>query len=662
MFIFSEIPQNFSSTISVCSKHFSSDCFVNLAQFNAGFCKTLLIKADAVPTLLGPTSNPQPGTSQDSQTTITTTITHKHASTQTDPPLRKTVGTQLSLGTLAEHVRSKATQTDTFLGEMPLFSTPLKGNVSGVLGSRPAKRPRLEEDEEEDTSIDIPEPQDSTYNPEDSVTIVTESSQVLPTNGYSDTKYIVYGSCLFELFETCPVCQRVCDVTPLRRGTFLAIDQLCPHCQYSRKWKSQPVFGSNPAGNLQLSAAIYFSGASFIQLEKIFNAMHIALFKYDTFRRHARMYLEPTIIHKWGKDQETLLQRLSQHDKAIIGGDMRADSPGHSAKYGSYSVMNLREKTIIDIQLVQSNEVGGSYHMELEGLKRSLAMLAARGIELDYIVTDRHPQIQKYLKDNNIKQFYDIWHLEKGLSKKLDKIAKEKDCQEVRKWQRSIKNHVYWTATSSTSGQEKVAKWKSLVNHLQDIHTHEDPLFPKCEHPEKSSTDPSKWLQPASKPLYKLDKTLMNKRVLKDVEKLSPHHQTSSLEAFHSVILRFAPKNVVFPYLGMLCRLYLAAMHFNENAHRTQAVSASGKPIYKIKFPKSKKGVCTAKPVKTGQTYNYVQELMEVLFENVFDDPRPYIMEVEKIKIPEPLSSQYERPPKDEVIAGYMSRFSREVV
>lgn len=59
---------------------------------------------------------------------------------------------------------------------------------------------------------------------------------------------------------------------------------------------------------------------------------------------------------------------------------------------------------------------------------------------------------------------------------------------------------------------------------------------------------------------------------------------------------------------------------------------------------------------------DYIQELMEVLFENVFDDPRPYIMEVEKIKIPEPLSSQYDRPPKDKVIAGYMSRFSREVV
>ncbi|XP_065114771.1 uncharacterized protein [Paramisgurnus dabryanus] len=59
MFIYSEIPQQFSLNLAVCSKHFTSDCFVNLAQFNAGFCKNLLIKDVAVPTL-GPTSNPQP--------------------------------------------------------------------------------------------------------------------------------------------------------------------------------------------------------------------------------------------------------------------------------------------------------------------------------------------------------------------------------------------------------------------------------------------------------------------------------------------------------------------------------------------------------------------------------------------------------------------------
>ncbi|XP_070691873.1 uncharacterized protein [Pempheris klunzingeri] len=60
MFIFSKIPQDFSPKLGVCSAHFSSDCFINQAQFNAGFAKKLLIRDTAVPTLLGPASDPRP--------------------------------------------------------------------------------------------------------------------------------------------------------------------------------------------------------------------------------------------------------------------------------------------------------------------------------------------------------------------------------------------------------------------------------------------------------------------------------------------------------------------------------------------------------------------------------------------------------------------------
>lgn len=66
------------------------------------------------------------------------------------------------------------------------------------------------------------------------------------------------------------MCTRCCDVRARRKGSFVAIDQLCPHCQYFRKWQSQPVVGSTPLGNLQLSAAIYFTGASFFKLQKVF--------------------------------------------------------------------------------------------------------------------------------------------------------------------------------------------------------------------------------------------------------------------------------------------------------------------------------------------------------------------------------------------------------
>lgn len=42
--------------------------------------------------------------------------------------------------------------------------------------------------------------------------------------------------------------------------------------------------------------------------------------------------------------------------------------------------MNLDTSIVLDVQLVQSNEVHSSYHMELEGLKRSLARLEEEDI------------------------------------------------------------------------------------------------------------------------------------------------------------------------------------------------------------------------------------------------------------------------------------------
>ncbi|CAM4598848.1 unnamed protein product [Leuciscus chuanchicus] len=435
--------------------------------------------------------------------------------------------------------------------------------------------------------------------------------------------------------------------------------QLCEKCQYNRQWQSQPIVGSTPVGNLLLSAATYFTGGSFVQLQKIFKAMNLQMTTYSTFRKHARNLIEPTIIHKWNRDQLQIISQLQQQGKVPLAGDMRADTPGHSAKFGSYTLMHVETNKILDLQLIQSNEVGGSYHMEKEGLKRCLDKLESNGLAVDYLITDRHPQIQKYLRERSITQFYDVWHFQKGLSKKLDKLSQNKDCKVLKTWLRSIKNHIYWSATSSVSGPEKLAKWTSLLNHIQNVHVHENPLFPKCEHPDRVSRDQKKWFQSGSVELHKLGKVLYNKRVLKDVEKLSHHFQTSSLEAFHSLILRFAPKNVVFPFIGMLCRLYLAAMHYNENSDRHQATTTAGQAVFKFVFPKSKKGECTAKPVKIDPTYNYVDELISLLVNKVFLDPTPYTEELHAVPIPPPLSSEYEKPSKEEVIARHVSRFSQ---
>lgn len=54
--------------------------------------------------------------------------------------------------------------------------------------------------------------------------------------------------------------------------------------------------------------------------------------------------------------------------------------------------------------------------MEKEGLQRSLQLLKKKKVKFHCIVTDRHPQIQKYLSDQGIKHYYDVWHMEKGMT------------------------------------------------------------------------------------------------------------------------------------------------------------------------------------------------------------------------------------------------------
>lgn len=57
----------------------------------------------------------------------------------------------------------------------------------------------------------------------------------------------------------------------------------------------------------------------------------------------------------------------------------------------------------------------GSYHMEKEGLIRSLKMLKQKKFKVGTLVTDRHKQIAKWLRENakTTTHKYDIWHLAK---------------------------------------------------------------------------------------------------------------------------------------------------------------------------------------------------------------------------------------------------------
>ena len=59
--------------------------------------------------------------------------------------------------------------------------------------------------------------------------------------------------------------------------------------------------------------------------------------------------------------------------------------------------------------------MGSSYHMEKEGLVRAIRFMESHNLSIDLLVTDRHRQIDKWLRTEKkaITHKYDVWHVAK---------------------------------------------------------------------------------------------------------------------------------------------------------------------------------------------------------------------------------------------------------
>ncbi|KAL5019111.1 hypothetical protein ScPMuIL_004833 [Solemya velum] len=226
----------------------------------------------------------------------------------------------------------------------------------------------------------------------------------------------------------------------------------------------------------------------------------------------------------------------------------------------------------------ESNEVKSLYHMEKKGLVRSIQYLTEKGVTVGTMVTDRHMQIGKWIRENmpNTKRCFDVWHVAKGL-KKLTALAKERECDLLQPWIQIISNHLYWVASSTPDGCGELMwqKWLSLRNHVQNKCEGHGELFRRCLHDDLNGSVLQKWFQSGTEVCENLN-TLTSVQMKKDVPKLSCGQKTSDLEAFHSVVNQFAPKMIGFSYSGMENRLYLPALHYSESRQREQATTEDG--------------------------------------------------------------------------------------
>lgn len=505
------------------------------------------------------------------------------------------------------------------------------------------------------------EPSDSDYSP-----VTPQNVQENINSAYvNQTKCIVFLSCLNNLFAMlhCQKCGSPMDTDDTNihfDGTCLSAKLTCLH-GHEFKWRSQPLIGQQPAGNILVTAAACFSGNTFAKLESFSDTLKLPLISKTTYQKIEKDYVIPTIHNFWTQQKDIITRSLSTYD-LVVSGDGRCDSPGFSAKYCTYTIMDSMTSAIIVFNIVQVTEANhSSSKMELIGFERTMEDMKRDNLKITTIATDRHVQIRKCIKDKypEINHQFDVWHLAKSIRKKLIAVAKKKANEDLMPWIKSISNHLWFCASQCNEDADLLVEmWTSIVYHIQNIHTFEGEKIKQCKHEAMSPDEirKKKWLRNDSKALKALKDIVCDKRLLKDIRKLNLFCHTGNLENYHSMMLKYVPKRQAFGYAQMVARTQLAALDHNFNLKREVAVDHTGQQRFGIMFPKAS-GRWGVRKVYVSKTYNYRQEMMSMVVDKKLSGDTIKAPHQEKSKVLPRNIAPVPAPSKASLVEGHVTRF-----
>ena len=435
----------------------------------------------------------------------------------------------------------------------------------------------------------------------------------------SEKKFLVFDSKLNNLFKRCQECGDV--VIEQKRktvGSMLSIEVTC-HSGCKTTWESQPVVKRKPIGNLLLAASILFTGNTFAAFSRLASCLNLQFFSESVFYDTQVKYLFPVVNEAWEAESTRQIEKLNSKEVVNLDGDGRCDSPGHCAKYGTYTLMDEDSGDVVAFNVVQVSEVSSSNAMEKEGFTRCIRDMEEKGVKISRVTTDCHVSISSCMAKDflHIKHQYDVWHLSKWVVKKLTNKAKQKGCEQLAPWMQSISNHLWWcAATCNGSVQLLREKWKSVLDHVANKHKWSgNILFHQCCHRRISSSEAKKvcWLKPGTQAHLALEEVVLNPKLLKDLAKLTDFCHTGKIEVYHSMMLKYASKREHFSYKGMVARTQLAALDNNANTGRSQALVKSGEQAgearHKLCFPKANKR-WVVKPINEKKSYRHLSELL----------------------------------------------------
>lgn len=403
-----------------------------------------------------------------------------------------------------------------------------------------------------------------------------------PKSPVREKKFIVFESCLNKLLAMIQ-CQaqshcgdRITHVRKSFMGSSVIVEVKCASGHTKTIWESQPRQGKQPLGDVLASAAVLYSGSSFLKILQMVKLLNLKFIGKSTYYKNQLTYLFPTINRYWLLEQQSIITRL--RDKPVcLAGDCQADLPSHLAKYCTYTMMDAETKKIIGFHIQQLLPTLSRGHLANLAFKKSLNRILEKGVNVKIVTTDRHVGIRKIMKDSyaSIIHRFDPWHVARSISNKILIQSKKKHCEILSRWASPIKSHLWWCVkTCDENREELLDRWNALQHHVLNVHEwNSDSDYWKCQHdvPRSDTSKPTKWLSKGSLAYCRLRGIVLSPSLQKDLKQVSFFCHADALEFFHSSRLKYRPRGHRVCMDGMVARTQLAALDHNRNVHRVQA-------------------------------------------------------------------------------------------
>ncbi|KAJ8026489.1 hypothetical protein HOLleu_31320 [Holothuria leucospilota] len=488
----------------------------------------------------------------------------------------------------------------------------------------------------------------------------------------ADQTCIAYSKSILQVLVEIPVatcivqaCQSVPQIKQKKIGTALRFTWECDFGHISKKWDSQPKVKRNFAGDLGLSAAILFSGNNYSKVKMLFKCLNLGICNSTLHWYAQRTYTCPAINEYWeGLQREILDARSGQ--EVVISGDGRNDSPGFSAQYCTYTTMDYHTNDILHVAVVDKREVGlKSPNMEKAAFISSLQFLQENNLKVKEVVTDAHPSIRAYLKQQpDIYHSSDVWHGAKNIGKKLAEVSKKAANRPLLQWTGDVTRH-FWYCCSKADGDRMklLSRWKGLLHHVTGKHewVFGDGGGPaQCEHGPLPESWKMKTIAEGSPAHIALREIVLDQRLINSFDYYTKFRHTGLLENFQSHILAYAAKRFAYSYPSYKARNLLAAIDFQKHKDRRQLVGADGTPKYRRLFHKGSErwGIV---PEKEAKTFSYIPELMKNVFVRRLQDPSSerssVVLGEDDPRRMAPTIAPSQPPPTDVLVQEHESRF-----